>query len=58
MKFVAAALYYNFCLTSVIRFAGNNYTAVHKNIDDVSDKIKHIILQKACNELKRVFKVE
>eukprot|EP00957_Ditylum_brightwellii_P013104 990141-Ditylum_brightwellii.AAC.1 len=57
MNFAAAAIHYNFHIPSVIRFAGGNYTAEYRDIEDILKKIKQIIPHEKLLEVERVFKV-
>eukprot|EP00957_Ditylum_brightwellii_P014964 1128122-Ditylum_brightwellii.AAC.1 len=57
MNFAAAAIQYNFHMPSAIRFAGKNYTAEYRDIEDTLKKINHIIPHENFLEGERVFKV-
>ena len=57
MNFAAAAIHYNFHIPSVIRYAGNNFTAAYRDIDEILNKIKKIIPHENFLEIERVFRV-
>ena len=37
--FLACAIHYNFDIPSIIRYMGDNYTAVHQDVDDIVDTL-------------------
>jgi len=57
MCFAAALLHYDFHIPSVIRYAGNNYTASYRDIDWIMDQLRSVLSPHEFEELERVFKV-
>ena len=57
MNFAAALLHYDFHIPSVIRYAGNNYTASYRDINWILNKIKSIVPPETYDEVERVFKI-
>eukprot|EP00957_Ditylum_brightwellii_P098485 7503013-Ditylum_brightwellii.AAC.1 len=57
MNFAAAVLHYDFHISSAIRYAGNNYTALYRDINWILNKIKSIVPPEIYDEVERVFKV-
>ena len=55
MMFLAAAIYYNFHMGSIMRFLSNNYTAVYRNVPEIMNNIRGIVDKKTCDDVERIF---
>lgn len=56
-KFLAAALYYDFHLGSVMRYAGENYTGEFRNIEYIMSQIRGIAPDEICDNVEKLLKV-
>ena len=57
MCFMAAALHFDLHIPSLIRYAGGNYTADFRNIDEIEKKLIGKVDPKDIEDLRRVFTV-
>ena len=53
-KFLAAALYYDLHLGSVMRYAGDNYTGEFRDVDYIMSQIKGIAPDEICDNVKKL----
>ena len=56
-RFLAAALYYNLHLASVIRFASGNYTATFRDPDLILKEIRGIAPDEICSNVDKLLRV-
>ena len=55
-KFLAASLFYNFHLASIIRFAGGNYVGAHMQADKVLNEIRGIVPHDICVNVEHLLR--
>ena len=55
--FLAAALFYDFHLGSVMRYAGENYTGEFRNIKYIMSQIRGIAPDEVCDNVEKLLKV-
>ena len=53
--FLAAAIYYNFHMGSIMRFLSNNYTAAYRNVPEIMNNIRGIVDKNTCDDIERIF---
>ena len=54
MMFLAAAIYYNFNMATVMRYIGNNYTAKYRDVPTIMNTIRGILDDRVCNDVHRI----
>ena len=55
-RFLAASLYYNFHLASVIRFAGGTYVGAHMDADRVKKELSGIVPAEICRNVDNLLR--
>ena len=56
-KFLAATLFYDFHLASVMRYAGGNYTGKFRNVEYILSQIKGIAPDEIYNNVEKLLKI-
>ena len=56
-KFLAAAIYYDFRLGNIMRFAGNNYTAEYRDVPTLMKKLDGIAPDYLKKQIKDLFEI-